>query len=92
MTATGSIICMLGVLLNILAVYFNGGKMPAITLKEELSGHKPITEDTRLRWLCDIWKVRHRNKVGAFSTGDVLIIGGVLTMWYGVALRLIWPN
>jgi len=74
----------LGVSCNRLAMWANGGKMPVrvqlwrggITNDKQ---HCHMTDETRLKWLCDIHRYPMQNKkVVIMSIGDIIIYTGVL--------------
>jgi len=64
-----------GVACNSLAVITNSGQMPVVggTVKED-TGHVRATSRTRLRFLCDRYRLRKRGWTPIFSVGDVLIV------------------
>ena len=62
---------------NAVATVANGGFMPVLGRTEVQSVWIPLTETSRMVWLCDI----HHG----FSLGDILLFGGFLYFFLGLA-------
>lgn len=73
-----NLLTVIGALCNVSACYFNGGKMPAVNINEEIECHQPMTEHTRLKPLCDIVMVKCRGKAAAYSIGDIVMVAGFI--------------
>lgn len=81
---------LVGVLFNAMAIYFNDGKMPVINMRhEETETHKLLTTETRVRWACDIFKLRLLGVTGRFSIGDVLLVLFGFLIWTAMIIRIV---
>ena len=69
-----------GLLHNTVAVVANGGYMPVQGRIYSTTWWMPMTDTTRLPWLCDIWVS------GSMSIGDLFIFASILVN-LGVGLR-----
>lgn len=77
----------LGSLGNAAATLANGGYMPVLGKAEPTSVWVPLTDESRLRWLCDIY--------GGASLGDGLILAGIvglLVNWLLEKMEVIEPE
>ena len=77
------LVMFLGGTSNLVAVYLNGGKMPSLGDCSHPNKHKPLTEDSRLKPLCDV----HESRFGHYSVGDVLLMVGWLLNTVGILVR-----
>lgn len=68
----------IGVALNNIAFWTNGGKMPAAGLTKEYPRHKQFGAATRFKYLCDVIPYG----LGKMSVGDIFI--------YAFVLMLLW--
>lgn len=76
--------CFLGGLGNAVATISNGGFMPVLSKTDTTSLWVPLTAQSRVPWLCDIY-------AGA-SIGDFFIIAGLVAMlanWIGEKCELL---
>lgn len=81
----GFLLMGLGMVLNSVAILANGLKMPVVheALNPENPVYVAISENTRLFWLGDIFKIQDWYGIYAFSIGDVLIyLGGLMAVLY----------
>ncbi len=62
--------------MNVVAIYFNGQRMPVkgITYRDEL--HAPLNDQTRFPFFCDIIDIDFKFFNGVASIGDILIAIG----------------
>ena len=70
----------LGALCNAVATLANGGYMPVLNMKEPSSVWVPMTEASRVAWLCDIYPIGFVTG----SLGDLFIVAALL------GLLLVW--
>jgi hypothetical protein len=78
----GTLLVATGVFLNTLVKCFNGGDMPAAVRRRarDTPGYTPITHATRLAFLADVIKIRHRNGYIFASAGDVAMVLGLIVL------------
>jgi len=66
-----NIVIIAGGILNTIALTVNGGRMPVLGRTDTARWWKPLTEQSRLQFLCDVlW--------AGFSIGDLIIVTGIL--------------
>ena len=79
---------LLGSLLNLSAMLFNNGKMPVLALHKKSQEHllarcylhKPLTRETRFKFLADIFST----PLGSFSIGDFFFCAGIIGLILGI--------
>ena len=87
--SSASLLCVLsGVLCNWYVIRINGGKMPVrgMYLEEETDRHKPLTIQTRGKFLADWIVFCQEDLHHAMSPGDVLLLVGALLCGASVIL------
>jgi hypothetical protein len=72
-----AVLILTGGLLNTLVVIINGGRMPAKIEAIEQHG-APITDNTRLAFLGDIFMFETKGREYFYSLGDVLVTFGII--------------
>lgn len=77
--------CIVGASCNRIAIRYNGGLMPVKGLTEMSSVHRPMTEHTKLKFLCDIFPVKIFRLRLTFSIGDVFLYTAICIGLWNVA-------
>lgn len=75
---------------NLVVCLANGGRMPAILLRQELVRHTPLTESSHFSWLADVFleqSLFDPTYFYRYSIGDILITIGV---WWISAYVLLY--
>lgn len=72
---------------NILVMAFNGFQMPVLRLKAEAVSHKPLNENSKLKFLADILPIKLGKSAYMMSIGDLTLSLGFLLLFVGALLN-----
>lgn len=87
-------IACVGAFLNWYVMSINGGMMPVKMYQDIVfyilpsRGHKPMSETTRLWWLCDHIRLGWGTWLKVVSIGDILVYSGCVMAWVYLAILI----